>query len=294
MSKTVVFFGTDDFSAPTLKKLIETGYDVRIVVTKPDTKKGRGMKQSEPLVKTIAKEYGITVLQPERLADIIDDLKEIDDPIGVLVSYGKIIPQNIIDLFTPGIINVHPSALPKYRGSTPIESAILNGDEEVGVSIMQLSAKMDAGPVYTLAHIPLTGTETQPQLYEYLADIGAKEIERVLPAILDGSLQPIEQNEDDATYTKLLTKADSMIDPSVLTADEIERKVRAHLTYPKTKTTIADQLVILTKTHTENETSTKDLVLACKDGTKLVVDELIGPNGKTMSGQAFKNGYAAG
>ena len=142
---SIVFFGTEDFSLVALEALVEAGFPVEVVVTKPDMPKGRGHVLTEPLVKTFAKKHGIQVWQPAKLNDINDDIAKLNNPIGVLVSFGKIIPQKTLDLFTPGIINVHPSLLPKYRGPSPIEAAILMGDQETGVSIMRLSAQMDAG-----------------------------------------------------------------------------------------------------------------------------------------------------
>ena len=125
MSKTIVFFGTEDFSLYALKVLVEQGFAVAAVVTKPDTKRGRGGALTKPAVKVFAESHNIPVWQPSRLKEIEASISALHDPIVVLVSYGKIIPQSIIDLFSPGIVNVHPSLLPLYRGPSPIESAIL-------------------------------------------------------------------------------------------------------------------------------------------------------------------------
>ena len=134
------------YSLITLEALVEEEFNVVCVITKPDTKRGRGHKLTEPPVKTFAKSHNIPVLQPSKVSEITDYIKQLQPVTGVLVAYGKIIPQSIIDLFTPGIINVHPSLLPKYRGPSPIESAIVNRDTKTGVSIMQLDSKMDARP----------------------------------------------------------------------------------------------------------------------------------------------------
>lgn len=289
-SKTIVFFGTDDFSAISLRRLIDDGFSISAVVTKPDSRRGRGQSLLPPLVKTIALENNIPVLQPEKLLDITDELKKLDKPTGVLVSFGKIIPQSIIDLFAPGIINVHPSLLPRYRGPSPVEAAVLAGDSETGVSIMQLSAAMDAGPVYDQTIVPLYGSETAPELEQALGRIGAERLSTILPAIMDGSLQPVAQNDAEATYCHLLQKSDSILDPSSITASEAERRVRAHIAFPRTKITILDQQIIITRAHVSNEI-TSPLDIACKDGV-LAIDELIGPSGKNMSRAAFLNGYS--
>jgi len=294
MSKTIIFFGTDRFSAAALTSLIEAGYNVAAVVTKLDSRSGRGQQLTKPLVKEIAEQSNIPVWQPTKLKDIIPDIEALKAPtselVGVLSSFGRIIPQAIIDLFTPGIINIHPSLLPLYRGPSPIESAIQNGDSQTGVSIMLLTAEMDAGPVYAQQTYILDGTETQPFLYETLANLGGRMLIETLPEILEGNLLPTPQ-QDDAIYCHLLSKEDAVLHPMAITAVEAERNVRAHLDFPKTKLTIHGQLVIVTKAHVSNESG--PAAVPFKAGQFLVIDELIGPSGKRMSGAAFENGYAA-
>ena len=291
-SAKIIFFGTEDFSLTALTGLIEAGYTIAAVVTKPDSKKGRGQQLVAPAVKVLATRHNIPVWQPEKLTDITDDIRALGSVTGVLVSYGKIVPQVIIDLFTPGIINVHPSLLPRYRGPSPIESAIKNGDAVTGVSIMQLSARMDAGPVYTAKEHPLIGTETRPELYHALADIGTNLLLESLPAIIDGSLQPTPQDEDKASYCQLLEKSSANLDLTTLTATEAERIVRAHIGFPKSKVTIAEHTIIITKAHVSPQHKTP-LDLVCQDGAYLSVNELIAPSGRQMSADAFLRGYAA-
>jgi methionyl-tRNA formyltransferase len=296
-SKTILFFGTDEFSAVSLRELIERGFTIGAVVTKPDSRKGRGRELQASLVKQIALEHNIPVWQPLKMTEIAESIQALnkngDRPIGVLVSYGKIIPQSIIDLFEPGIINVHPSLLPKYRGPSPVESAILHGDTETGVSIMQLSAQMDAGPIYKQVFFSLDDTETAPDLEAKLAALGALELVTILPSIMNGALQPTPQNNDIASYCKLLSKEDGMLTPETLTAEQAERQVRAFIAYPKTKVTIAGHLVVVTKAHLAN-TGASILDVQCSDGQFLSIDELIGPSGRVMAAKAFLNGYAAG
>lgn len=291
-SKTIIFFGTEEFSLAALTGLIDAGYDIAAVVTKPDNKKGRGQKLVPPSVKVLATQHNIPVWQPVKVSDINDSVKALGDVAGVLVSYGKIIPQSTIDLFSPGIINVHPSLLPKYRGPTPIESAIKNGDEKTGISIMQLSAAMDAGPVYATKDYPLDGHETKPALYQTLAGIGTNFLLETLPGILGGSIAPTPQNEDEATYCKLLQKSDAELDLTKLTAAQAERTVRAHLGFPKSKLAFGGNAIIVTKTHVSTTKKTP-LDFACRDGTFLSVDELIAPSGRRMDAAAFLHGYAA-
>lgn len=291
-SKKILFFGTEDFSAESLQALIKSGYEISAVITKPDSKKGRGQILSSPKVKTIAEGHNIPVWQPEKLSEIADDIIKLQPVVGILVSFGKIIPTKIIELFDPGIINLHPSLLPKYRGPTPIESAIESGDKTTGVSIMQLSAGMDAGPVFYQQEHELRGTETQPELYQTLAELGAQTLIGVLPSILDGSLPPKPQDDSQASYCKLLQKSDSVLDPLKQTAQEAERKIRAHLKFPKTKTTILGQSVIITQAHISRESKTP-LDVVCRGGEFLSIDELVAPSGRLVAAESFLNGYAA-
>lgn len=296
MSKTILFFGTDHFSAAALRALITAGYTIAAVVTKPDSRSGRGQRVHSPVVKEIADAHGISVWQPAHIRDIHDDIVALinassDEIVGVLSSYGRIIPQSIIDLFISGIINIHPSLLPRYRGPSPIETAIYNGDDETGVSLMRLSAEMDAGPIYAQQVHALDGHETAPELYQTLADLGGRMLVETLPSILDGSL-PAYAQTGDPVYCQLLSKADSLLDPSTHTARQLERHVRAYLAFPKSKLALEDQLITLTKVHVDNgETADRPSpALLCQDGQLLVVDELISSNGRRMSGQDFLRG----
>lgn len=291
-SPKIVFFGTEDFSAVSLQALIDAKFNVVAVVTKPDSKKGRGQNIIEPQVKTIARTHDIPVWQPRSLSEITQNISALQPVAGVLVSYGKIIPQSIIDLFTPGIINVHPSLLPKYRGPSPIESAIIHGDNQTGVSIMQLSAAMDAGPVYIQETYQLTGTETQESLYRTLGVRGAELLTRSLPNILDNSLQPEPQSESEATYCTLLNKSQAILQPQQYSAYELERKVRAHLLFPRSKIIFQSHALIVTNAHVSDAPATA-LDVRCHDGSYLIIDEVIAPSGKKMNAEAFIRGYAA-
>lgn len=289
-SKTIVFFGTDEFSAVSLRELIAKGFSIGAVVTKPDSQKGRGRKLTKSIVKEIAEQHDIPVWQPTRVVDIAENIESLNDPVGVLVSYGKIIPESIIKLFNPGIINVHPSLLPKYRGPSPVESAILHGDTETGVTIMQLSKAMDAGPIYSQITVQLNDTETTPELEHRLAELGAQQLTLTLPAIIEGHSVPTPQNDSIATYCQLLSKENSLLDTQKLTAEQAERQVRAYLAFPKTKAVITEHQIVITKAHVSN-TASSLLDIECSDGQFLTIDELTGPSGKPMTAKAFLNGY---
>jgi len=285
-----------------LTALIDVGYSIAAVVTKPDSRSGRGQHLQAPIVKQIAEAHDIPVWQPASLNDIAADIAALGDVAGVLSSYGKIIPADIIALFSPGIINIHPSLLPLLRGPSPIETTILSGDHVSGISIMKLTERMDAGPLYVQQEIGLTGTETSAELYESMASQGAALLIASLDAILDGHAEASAQDESLASYTRLLKKEDSLIDPSSFTATDIERRVRAFITYPKTKVVIGKQLITVLKARAIFESTvagagagaSAGLIMTCQNESLLEIEELIGPSGKKMTGQAFKNGYAAG
>lgn len=296
-TSTIIFFGTEEFSAESLRALIANGFNIAAVVTKPDSKKGRGQKMISPTVKVIAQKHDIPVWQPAKLRDITEDIKQLQPATGVLVSFGKIIPQSTIDLFTPGIINVHPSPLPKYRGPSPIESAILHGDSETGVSIMQLSAAMDAGPVYSFASHLLKGTETQPELYETLSKVGASELVRVLPQIISGELQPTPQDESAATYCQLIQKSDGTIDWNK-PAEQIVREIRAYKGWPGSRTTLGEIDVIITSAGaveciglSHEGVPLDHFTVPCGDGWCLSIESLKPVGKKEMPIQAFLAGY---
>lgn len=292
MQDNIVFFGTETFSVAALRALVEAGYHIAAVVTKPDRPFGRGMKLQAPVVKTYALEHGIIVLQPERLSDIDQALSAIARPLGVLSSYGKIIPESTLALFERGIINIHPSLLPKYRGPTPIETALINGDAQTGVSLMRLVAAMDAGPVYVQKPLAITPGASATDLYTLCAQTGSQLLIDSLPAIASGELAPTKQDETAATYTQLLNKKDARVDPERQTAEFIDRHVRAYEQFPRTRLELGGHDVIITKAHVGAPES-GTLTIKCADNTWLHIDQLIVPSGKSMSGADFQRGYGA-
>lgn len=286
----IIFFGTEEHSLIALRALVEADLSPVAVITKPDSKKGRGGRLSAPAVKTYALEHNIPIWQPGKLKEIAEEIQQFDAPLGVLVSYGKIIPQSIIDLFTPGIINIHPSLLPSYRGPSPIEAAMTNLDHETGVSIMQLDADMDAGPIYHQQKIGLTGRESRAELYDKLFRLGSEKLIEILPRITSGELQPSPQDHSQAAYCRLLSKADSLLDPKELSSEQAESRIRAYLGFPRTKITFDGEDLIITSAHTADQPQT-DLDQKFNDGKFLVIDEVLAPSGKKMTAQAFLNGH---
>jgi methionyl-tRNA formyltransferase len=294
-SKSLIFFGNERLSsgfvpdgAPTLEALIEAGYDVKAVVANYET--GTSRKARELEIEAVAKRHGIPVLLPDRPKDIIDELKAFDAEIGVLVAYGRIIPQSIIDIFPKGILNIHPSLLPCYRGSIPIEQAILDGASQTGVSVMGLVKEMDAGPVYAQQRVELTGNETKQELTQLLLNLGGKLVLEVLPSALDGTATPKAQDESQATFTSLINKADGHMDLHK-SAEQLEREIRAYAVWPKSRLELYEHQVVVTKAHVAQTKDAGALVIDAQPGY-LEIDELVAPSGKKMSGADFLRGYA--
>lgn len=292
-SKKLVFFGNERLAtgvktkAPTLKMLIEGGYEVKAVISSYAEATSR---QKQPLeIAQVAEKSKIPLLLPSSLAEIKDDLAKFGAEAAVLVAYGRIIPAEIIDLFPKGIINIHPSLLPKYRGPTPIETAILDGADETGTSLMRLVPEMDAGPVYAHERLSLSDGETKQELADRLLNAGRNLLQENLPAILEGWLTPKPQIDTEATYTNLLKKEDGAVDFGQ-PADVLERQVRAYAGWPKSQAKIHGQSVIITKARLAKDEKDGALVMKCQPGW-LEILELIGPSGKTMSGTDFLHGY---
>ncbi len=299
MNKSIVFFGTESISAVSLKALIDNGWQIEAVVTKPDSPRGRHGTPVAPLVKTIALENNIPVLQPAKVSELLD--QPFNTSTAVLVSYGKIIPQSVIDLFPTGIINVHPSLLPKYRGPTPFQTAILNGDSETGVSLMRLVEAMDAGPVYAQVSHALDGSETAEELGQLLAQQGAQLLVDKLPRIIDGSLTTTPQNDVEAMYCRLFTKEMGIID-WYKSAVSLEREIRAYHEWPKSTAKLGTHEVIITKAHVVptnhgEEPGTVDaqkdigiIMVECGNGS-LCIDRLKPVGRKEMTTKEFIAGY---
>lgn len=302
MSKKILFFGNERLAtgattaAPALNALIAAGYEVAaVIVAQNDAGKSRKARPLE--VAEAAAKHGIPVLSPVNLVQAKDELAAFGAQAGVLIAYGKIVPPEVLELFPAGIINIHPSLLPLHRGSTPIESAILDGEARTGVSLMKLSAKMDAGPLYARKSLPLTGTETKQALADTLAAMGTDILIGQLPGILDGSVQPKPQEENAATYDGHISKADGVIDWSKPAA-RLEREIRAYSQWPRSRTTLGMTDVIVTAAHTTEgsadpgtlQIENKQISVACGENM-LVIDSLIPSGKREMTGPAFLAGY---
>jgi methionyl-tRNA formyltransferase len=212
-------------------------------------------------------------------------------PIGILASYGQLIKPDLLALFEPiGIINLHPSLLPLYRGPSPIETAILDGATSTGISIMRLAEAMDAGPLYAQQTIPLTGTESKAELYQRLSTIGIDILLDLLPAIVAGTHQPTPQPTTSATYTNKLDKSMAPLDPERHSALDLTRQIRAFLGFPRSRLTLRGLDCIVTAAHAA-PTPTTDLDLLCADGQYLCIDRLIPAGSRELTAAAFLIGH---
>jgi methionyl-tRNA formyltransferase len=228
--------GTPQFAVPSLNALSEGPYMIT-VVTQPDRPAGRGSKVTPPPVKVAAEELGYPVLQPPSLRDpeFRTRLADLRPEVTVLVAYGEYVPPSLLDLPRRGSINLHPSLLPRWRGSTPVQSAILAGDEATGVSIILMDRGLDTGPVLAQRSVRIEPEETQPQLSARLASAGAELLAETLPLWLRGEIEPSPQGDAGATLTRTLSKEDGLIDWG-LPAGELARRVRALQPWPGTYT----------------------------------------------------------
>ena len=232
----IVFMGSPEFAVPVLRALAEH-YPVAGVVTQPDKPAGRGKKLTPPPVKVVAQELGLPVMQPRRLKapEAFAQLQTWDPELIVVAAYGQILRPNVLALPRYGCINVHASLLPRWRGASPVQHAILAGDKETGITIMLMDEGLDTGPILSQRAIPIASDDTAATLSARLATLGAALLLETLPDYLTGALQPQPQPEEGVTYAPLLKKEDGRLDFSK-PAEVLARQVRAFNPWPGTFT----------------------------------------------------------
>ena len=225
--------GTPDFAVPVLDALCSSGHEVAAVYTRPDRPAGRGRRLSPPPVKVFAEQHGIPVLQPVSLRQerTIETLASLEPLAMVVAAYGRILPSEMLRVPPLGVLNVHPSLLPRYRGPSPVTEAILDGESKVGVTVMLLDEGMDTGPVLAQKETDVFPNETADQLTRRLLALGAELLAEVLPAWEAGEIKPVPQNEDEASVTRLYSREDGELDWS-LPAEYLARRLRALHPWP--------------------------------------------------------------
>lgn len=243
-----VFMGTPEIAATVLKSVLASRHEVVAVVTQPDKPKGRGHEMAFPPVKEVALEAGIPVLQPQRAKDeaFIEELRTINPDIILVAAYGKLLPAAILDMPKFGCINVHASLLPKYRGASPIQWAVLNGDEKSGVTIMHMAETMDTGDIIMTEEVVLAEDETAGSLHDKLAAIGGPLLITAMDALETGRAPRIRQNEEEATHVKMLDKTMGNLDFSK-PALQLERWIRGLNPWPTAYTKLNGKMCKLWK-----------------------------------------------
>ncbi len=300
----IVFAGTPDFAAVNLQAVIEAGYKVIAVFTQPDRPAGRGRKLLASPVKALAEEHGIPVFQPETLrnGDACQVLADLAPDLMIVVAYGLILPQRVLDTPRLGCINVHASVLPRWRGAAPIQHAILAGDAESGISIMQMDAGLDTGPVIAEDSLTLDGGETGGRLHDCLAEMGGRLLVESLPSILAGETMPVAQDNDLSIYAGKIDKGMALIDWS-WSAIDIDRQIRAFNPWPVAFTSLGNadnRLRIWSARPIEGGhgrpgeilevTSDAILVAAGQGGLQLL--EVQAPGGKRLSVRDYLNAHS--
>ena len=299
----MVFMGTPDFAVPSLKALVEAGHEVAAVFTQPDKPKNRGMKLQPTPVKEYALTQEIPVYQPATLrnGEALAILKEISPDLIVVAAYGKILPVDILELPRLGCINVHSSLLPKYRGAAPINWAILNGEDESGVTIMYMAEGLDTGDMIAQEKTPISLEDTASTLHDRLADMGAALVVKVASMLEEGTARRTAQDDAISCYAPMLSKDLSHMDWS-RTARQLHDQVRGLIPWPSAVAEIDGVRCKVWTTTLTGETSAKApgtivqadkkaLKIVCGDGQVLRIDELQPDGKKRMAATAFLLGH---
>lgn len=300
----IIFAGTPEFAASTLSALLAAEHQVVAVYTQPDRPAGRGRRLQPGPVKVVAQAHGIEVRQPERLKDPQDQaaLAALEADLMVVVAYGLLLPQAVLDAPRLGCINIHASLLPRWRGAAPIQRAILAGDTESGVTIMQMEAGLDTGPMLHTLKTPILLDDTGGSLHDRLAELGARALLESLLGIADGSLQPQPQDDSLATYARKLDKQESLIDWTQ-SAEAIDRQVRAFNPWPVAQCLFEEKIMRIWSARPLQETSPTgvapgSVVSAGKAGIDVAtgdnllrVIELQMPGKRVMSAADFLNAH---
>ncbi len=297
----LVFLGSPAFAVPSLERLAESGHEIAAVITQPDRPKGRGQRLSAPPVKEAAERLGFRVYQPERIreAQTVALLASLEPRAMVVVGYGQIIPQEVIDLAPLGIINVHASLLPKYRGAAPIQWAIARGETVTGVTTMRIDAGLDTGDILLQRETLIGPEETAIELSERLAGMGAELLIETLRGLEAGTIVARPQDHTQASYAPLLTKQDGRIDWS-RPGQEIYNQIRGFVPWPGAWTMFRGKLLHIWRARPAGtdggppgslRREANRLMVVCGDGALLELLEVQIEGKSRISAQDFVHGY---
>ena len=298
----IVFMGTPEFAVPSLRRLVADGHQVIAVYTQPDKPKNRGMKLIPTPVKAAAMEYGIPVYQPATVRDesVLEEIRRMAPEVLVVAAYGKILPETLLQIPTVAAINVHSSLLPKYRGAAPINWAILNGDEETGVTIQHLGVELDAGDIITCRKTPIDPEEDAAQLYARLAELGAEALSEAVSALENGTAQRIPQGEAVGPYAAMLSREMSPVDWNK-SARSIVNQVRGLIPWPCATMELNGETVKLYRAAVGDTTAAapgtvlfgdkRGIGVAAGDGHVVLIRELQCPGKKRMAAADYLLGH---
>jgi len=300
----IIFMGTSGFALPAFKKLLASKFSIITTFCQSDKKAGRGLKCSCCPVKESSLKHKIPVFQPKILKEkkVIDKIRDLRPDLLIVAAYGLLIPQEILEIPREGAINIHPSLLPSYRGPSPIQTAILNGEQKTGVSIMLLDQKMDHGPIISQKEIKIEKKDNQIILGRKLAALGAKLLLQALPLYISGKIKPKDQDHKKASFTKLLEKEAGKINWNK-EAIQIERKARAYLGWPGTYTKWQEKRIIILESEAiasdryrdkNGEVFEVDSALHVQCGKNILKIKKLQLSGKKpVTGAEFLRGYPA-
>ena len=298
----IIFAGTPEFAAVSLDRLVQSDFEVPLVITQPDRRAGRGMGLSQSAVKQLAITHRLDVYQPETLSsnDVVQKIVSCAADIMVVVAYGQLVPKSLLNAFPFGCVNVHASILPRWRGAAPIHRALMAGDEETGVCIMQLEEGLDTGPIYRMEKIQIESTDTTGLLHDKLAELGARALVETLSDTTNLD-SPRSQSTEGTTYAKKITKDDSVVNWTQH-CQEIDRLVRALNPYPGAMTNLQNNSVKIwaaqpipssgVRTMQPGlvlEINERGILVACGDGT-LLLTSLQRQGGRRMGAAEFAAG----
>ncbi len=298
----VLFMGTPDFSVPCLKALLNNNYEVCGVVTQPDKPKGRGHKLAPPPVKVCAIENNIPVYQPETLKDkaLLPVLEDLKPDVIIVVAYGKILPEYILNYPKHGCINVHASLLPKYRGAAPIQWSVIDGEKETGVTTMYMEKGLDTGDMILKSVCEIGEQETYGELHDKLSPMGAELLIETLKAIENGDCPREKQDDALSNYAPMINRETAQIDWSK-PAKEVLNLIRGMNPYPMSYTSYGDETLKIIHASFGGDregiggsikVNNKKLEIVCGDGKFIIVDEIQFKGGKRMTVESYLNGHS--
>jgi len=289
----IIFIGTPKFGAIILEGLVKNIYKPVLVITAPDKPAGRKQILTPPEVKLVAQKYNIPIAQPSKIEDLKSEIKNLRPDLIILSAYNQILPKEILEIPKYDSLNTHPSLLPKYRGPSPIQTAILNGDKETGITIYLMDEKIDQGPIISNIQYPISKKIFYQDLEKELAELGVKLLIKTIPKWIKGEIKSKPQDESKASFTKIIKKEDGKIDWQK-SAEEIERQIRAFYSWPGSFTFFKKNNKILRVKILEADVlKTEDLKQLCiKCGKDYLTIKKLQPEGKKpITAEEFKRGY---